>query len=62
MAQNLWSRATKTRTETPGGKSQINDYKALSLERKMIVPLPYVGPLVLVQTCRTCREPAEQAL
>lgn len=48
--------------QKPQEESQINNYKALSLERKMIVPLPYVGPLVLVQTCRTCREPAEQAL
>lgn len=36
--------------------------KAQSLEHKIIVPLPCADPLVLVQTCRTCREPAEQAL
>lgn len=36
--------------------------EAQSLEHKITVPLPYAGPLVLVQTCRTCREPAEQAL
>lgn len=45
-----------------GGKRHNFMDKAQSLEHKIIVPLPCAGPLVLVQTCHTCREPAEQAL